>query len=48
MIQSACDITARWCSITITVVAGVDQPVEQPEQVLDIGQMEADVGSSRT
>ena len=29
-------------------LAGVDEPVEQAEQLLDVGQVQAGVGSSRT
>ena len=41
MIQSACAITAWWCSMTITDLPGVDQPVEQAEQLLDVGEVQA-------
>ena len=41
MIQSACAMTAWWCAMTMTDLAGVDEPVEQAEQLLDVGQVEA-------
>ena len=37
MIQSARAMTAWWCAMTMAV----DQPVEQAEQVLDVGQVQA-------
>ena len=41
MIQSACAITAWWCSITITDLPGLDDPVQQAEQLLDVGEVQA-------
>ena len=41
MIQSACAITAWWCSMTITDLPDVDEPVEQAEQLLDVGEVQA-------
>ena len=41
MIQSACAMTAWWCSMTMTELPGVDEPVEQAEQVLDVGEVQA-------
>ena len=40
MIQSACAITAWWCSITITDRPDIDELVEQSEQLLDVGKVE--------
>lgn len=34
MIQSACAITAKWCSMTMTKLVRVDEPVEQAEKLL--------------
>ena len=41
MIQSAWAITAWWCSITMTDLPGVDEAVEQAEQLLDVGEVQA-------
>ena len=48
MIQSAWAITAWWCSITMTDFAGVDQPVQESENLLDVGQVQAGRGLPRT
>ena len=41
MIQSACAMTARAVRDDDDRLARVDEPVEQAEQLLDIGEMEA-------
>ena len=44
MIRSATLITSRLCSITTTVLPGVDQPLEHVEQPLDVGEVQAGGG----
>ena len=41
MIQSAWAMTAWWCSITITDLPESTRPVEQAEQLLDVGEVQA-------
>ena len=41
MIQSAWAITAWWCSMTMTDRPDVDEAVEQAEQLLDVGEVQA-------
>ena len=47
MIRSADLITSRLCSITTTLLPGVDEPLEHLEQALDVGEVQPVVGSSR-
>ena len=41
MIQSACAITAWWCSMTMTDLPESTSRSSRPEQVLDVGQVQA-------
>jgi len=40
-IQSACAMTAWWCSITMTDLPESTSRVEQAEQLLDVGEVQA-------
>ena len=42
MIQSASAMTSRLCSIDDRRVAGVDQAVQHPDQLLDVRHVQAD------
>jgi hypothetical protein len=44
MIQSAWAITDRWCSMTDHRLAAVHQPVQQAEQLPQVGQVQAGGG----